>query len=66
MMIHWDHKIHNVRFVLLLINHYHIRPIITHFPISLYCFVPVDCYFAIIPPCYNIEYMAVLNISYAS
>ena len=47
-MIHWDHKIHNVPRVVLLINHYHIWPILTHFSISLYWFLSVDCYFATI------------------
>ena len=47
MMIHWDCKIHDVPHVLLPINHYHIWPVITEFSINLYCFVPVDCYFAI-------------------
>ena len=48
MMIYWDCKIPILPLVLLPINHYHIWPIITHLSISLYWFVLVDCYFAII------------------
>ena len=48
MMIHWDRKINHILLVLFPINHYYIWPIITHFGISLYWFVSVDFYSAII------------------
>ena len=47
-MIHWDSKIHSVPRALLPVNHCHMWSMVTHFRISLYWFVPVDCYFAII------------------
>ena len=62
-MIHWDLKIHIVPRVLLPIRYYNIWPIITHFPIILYWLVSVDCYFAIICLCYNIEYMVAPLVS---
>ena len=56
-------KIDKALRVLLPMNHYHIWPIITEFPISLYLFVLVGSYFAMISLCYNIGYMAVPLIS---